>query len=78
MADLNKRLEPQEVSVRLTDAAKNEIIDRSYDPAFGARPLRRYLQHTVETLIARKLIAGDVMGGAVLTVDVGNGELVVK
>ena len=78
VADLNKRLEPQEVSVRLTDAAKNEIIDRSYDPAFGARPLRRYLQHTVETLIARKLIAGDVMSGAVLTVDVENGELVVK
>ena len=78
VADLNKRLESQEVSVRLTDAAKNEIIDRSYDPAFGARPLRRYLQHTVETLIARKLIAGDVMSGAVLTVDVENGELVVK
>ena len=58
--DLNRRLEPQELSVRLTPEAKEEIIDRSYDPAFGARPLRRYVQHTVETLIARKLIAGDV------------------
>ena len=75
---LNKRLEPQEISVRLTGEAKNEIIDRSYDPAFGARPLRRYLQHTVETLIAKKLIAGDVTPGTVLTVAVQNGDLVVE
>ena len=75
---LNKRLEPQEISVRLTSEAKDEIIDRSYDPAFGARPLRRYLQHTVETLIAKKLIAGDVTPGTVLTVAVQNGELVVE
>ena len=75
---LNKRLEPQEISVRLTGEAKDEIIDRSYDPAFGARPLRRYLQHTVETLIAKKLIAGDVAPGTVLTVAVQNGELVVE
>ncbi len=76
--DLNRRLDSQEISVRLTDAAKSEIIDRSYDPAFGARPLRRYVQHTVETLIARKLIAGDVTSGTELTVDVDNGELVVR
>ena len=75
---LNKRLEPQEISVRLTGEAKDEIIDRSYDPAFGARPLRRYLQHTVETLIAKKLIAGDVTPGTVLTVAVQSGELVVE
>ena len=75
---LNKRLEPQEISVRLTGEAKDEIIDCSYDPAFGARPLRRYLQHTVETLIAKKLIAGDVTPGTVLTVAVQNGELVVE
>ena len=78
VADLNRRLDSQEISVQLTDAAKNEIIDRSYDPAFGARPLRRYVQHTVETLIARKLIAGDVTSGTELTVDVDNGELVVR
>ena len=76
--DLNRRLEPQELSVRLTDEAKEEIIDRSYDPAFGARPLRRYVQHTVETLIARKLIAGDVAPNATLTVTVKNGELAVE
>ena len=75
---LNKRLESQEISVRLTGEAKDEIIDRSYDPAFGARPLRRYLQHTVETLIAKKLIAGDVTPGTVLTVAVQSGELVVE
>ena len=75
---LNKRLEPQEISVRLTGEAKDEIIARSYDPAFGARPLRRYLQHTVETLIAKKLIAGDVTPGTVLTVAVQNGDLVVE
>ena len=76
--DLNRRLEPQELSVRLTPEAKEEIIDRSYDPAFGARPLRRYVQHTVETLIARKLIAGDVAPNTVLTVTVRNGELAVE
>ena len=75
--DLNRRLESQEISVRLTSEAKDVIIDRSYDPAFGARPLRRYVQHTVETLIARKLIAGDVMPGTTLTVTVQNGELAV-
>ena len=75
--DLNRRLESQEISVRLTSEAKDVIIDRSYDPAFGARPLRRYVQHTVETLIAKKLIAGDVMPGTTLTVTVQNGELAV-
>ena len=75
---LNKRLEDKQIRVEVTEAAKDFIVAESYDPAFGARPLRRYLQHTVETLIARKLIAGDVMSGAVLTVDVENGELVVK
>jgi ATP-dependent Clp protease ATP-binding subunit ClpB len=78
VADLNRRLEDQQLSVVLTPEAKAEIIDRSYDPAFGARPLRRYVQHTVETLLARKLIAGDVAPNSQLTVDVENGELVVR
>ena len=77
IADLNRRLEPQGLCVTLTQAAKAEIIDRSYDPAFGARPLRRYLQHSVETLIARKVIAGDVAEGGLLTVDVTEGQLTV-
>ena len=77
IADLNRRLESQGLSVTLTEKAKAEIIDRSYDPAFGARPLRRYLQHSVETLIARKVIAGDVVEGGMLTVDVTEGQLTV-
>ena len=55
-----------------------EIISAAYDPVYGARPLRRYLQHTVETLISRKIIADQVEPGAVLTVDVDNGELTVR
>ena len=77
-ADLNKRLEDKQLTVKLTDAAKAKIIDEAYDPIYGARPLRRYLQHTVETLISRKIIADQVEPGAVLTVDVDNDQLVVR
>ena len=78
VADLNKRLEDKQLTVELTPAAKQEIIDAAYDPIYGARPLRRYLQHTVETLIGRKIIADQVESGAVLTVDCRNGQLVVE
>ena len=77
-ADLNRRLEDKQLTVKLTDAAKAKIIDEAYDPIYGARPLRRYLQHTVETLISRKIIADQVEPGAVLTVDVDNDQLVVR
>ncbi len=77
MAGLNQRLRDQALSVQLTDAARDFIIDAAYDPLYGARPLRRYLQHTVETLISRQIIAGQVDSGAVLTVDCRNGELAV-
>ena len=63
--------------VTLTDAAKHFIIDEAYDPVYGARPLRRYVQHTVETLIGRKIIADQVESGDTLTVDVADGQLVV-
>ncbi len=62
----------------LTDAAKAEIIETGYDPAFGARPLKRMIQRNVETLLARKIIADDVAPGAMLTVDVQDGEYVVR
>ena len=75
--DLNNRLSGQQLTVHLTDAAKYEIIERAYDPIYGARPLRRYVQHTVETLISRKIIAGDIQPGTDLTVDIQNGELTV-
>ncbi len=55
--ELNRRLEDKQLTVRLTDQAKTHVIDEAYDPVYGARPLRRYLQHTVETLISRKIIA---------------------
>ena len=75
---LNLRLQEKQLRCELTDSAKTYIIDASFDPQFGARPLRRYLQHTVETMIARKILRGDVHAGAVLTVDVINGELTIR
>ena len=76
--ELNRRLEDKQLTVRLTDQAKTHIIDEAYDPVYGARPLRRYLQHTVETLISRKIIADQVDPGQVLTVDCKDGQLTVE
>ena len=76
--ELNRRLEDKQLTVRLTDQAKTHIIDEAYDPVYGARPLRRYLQHTVETLISRKIIADQVNPGQVLTVDCRDGQLTVE
>ncbi len=76
--DLNKRLADRQLSVALTPAAEDFVVEESYDPAFGARPLRRYLQHTVETLIARKIIADDVLPGTRFVIDREGEHLVVK
>ena len=78
LAGLNRRLEDKRLTVELTDAARAQILDAAYDPMYGARPLRRYLQHTVENLVGRKIVAGEVSPGATLTVDAENGGLVVK
>ena len=78
VAGLNKRLADKELTCMLTPAAKAFVVDNGYDPQFGARPLRRFLQSQVETLIGRKIIADDVLPGATLTVDVENGRLTVK
>ena len=59
-------------------STKQHIIDSAYDPAFGARPLRRYVQHTVETMLSKRLLRGDVTPGQTVTVDAENGELVMK
>ena len=75
VADLNHRLSDKQLSVELTRQAKDYIIDSAYDPIYGARPLRRFVQHTVETLIGRKIIADQVSAGQVLTVTLHNGEL---
>ena len=78
MASLNARLADKRVRVELTDAARQQILDAAYDPMYGARPLRRYLQHTVENLVGRKLIAGDVAPDTAITVDARDGELVIR
>ena len=78
IAGLNKRLADKQLSVELTPAAKTYVIDNGYDPLYGARPLRRFLQHTVETLVGRKMIADEVQPGTTLTVDCAGDELVVR
>ena len=75
---LNRRLADKQLSVTLTPAAKGAVIEAAYDPVYGARPLRRYLQHTVETLIGRKIVAGQAEPGQALTVDAEDGELTVR
>ena len=74
---LNRRLADRQLTVTLTPAAKSAVVNAAYDPVYGARPLRRYLQHTVETLIGRKIISDQVEPGADLTVDARDGELAV-
>ena len=75
---LRKRLAEQNLKLELTEAAKALIIRRGYDPLYGARPLRRVLQSSVETLIARTILRGDLADGATITVDAENGELVCR
>ena len=77
VGELDKRLADQELSLELTDAAKDQVIENGYDPVYGARPLKRYLQKYVETLAARKILSGDVHAGDTLVLDVQNGELIV-
>ncbi|MBQ2633798.1 MAG: AAA family ATPase, partial [Oscillospiraceae bacterium] len=78
LSDLNRRLADKQLHVALTDAARQFIIDQAYDPVYGARPLRRFVQHGVETLIGRKIIEGQVQPGSTLTVDCADGALQVK
>ena len=72
---LNRRLQGQEIACRLTEGAKQWIVEEAYDPQYGARPLRRYVQHTVETLLARRILEGAILPGQTVTVDVENGSL---
>ena len=74
MKDLNKRLADKQLKCELTERAKDYIVETGYDPAFGARPLKRLVQRDIETLLARKIIAGDIDQGKTLVVDVENGE----
>ncbi|MGN0354227.1 MAG: ATP-dependent chaperone ClpB [Muricoprocola sp.] len=76
MNDLNKRLENQEVHLELTDLAKQFIIDGGYEPMYGARPLKRYLQKNVETLAAREILSGEVRAGDTILIDVQGDHLI--
>ena len=69
MADVNKRLEDKELQIELTDAAKAYIVENGYDPVYGARPLKRFLQKNVETMAARYILGGDVHAGSVMVVN---------
>ncbi len=76
--DMNKRLEDRDLKIVLTDEAKDMIIEGGYDPQFGARPLRRYLQKSVETLAAKLILSGDVDEGDTIRIVVENGQLEAK
>ena len=75
LADVNKRLEDKELEIRLTDAAKNYVIDHGYEPAYGARPLKRYLTKHVDTLAARMILSGEVYPQDTIIIDEQGGTL---
>ena len=78
VAELDKRLSDQELSLTLTEAAKKQVVENGYDPVYGARPLKRYLQNYVETLAAKKILSGDVHAGDTLELDVQDGEFMIN
>ena len=78
IADLNKRLKQKQLSLRITDDAKDFIIESAYDPIYGARPLKRFIQSKIETLVARRIIGGDLLPEAELKIDVKDGALIIE
>ena len=78
VAELDQRLSDQELSLTLTEAAKAQVVENGYDPVYGARPLKRYLQNYVETLAARKILSGDVHAGDTLELDVREGKFIIN
>ncbi|MDO5541040.1 MAG: ATP-dependent chaperone ClpB [Eubacteriales bacterium] len=75
MADLNRRLKAQDVKLELTQAARDYVIEGGYEPMYGARPLKRFLQKNVETMAAREILSGEVRGGDTIVIDASNGAL---
>ena len=75
IAKLNERLAEQQITCVVTDRAKEQIVEDAYDPQYGARPLRRYVQHTVETMLSKRLLRGDILPNQTVTVDAVDGEL---
>ena len=78
VTDLNSRLAEKELSLKITDNAKQYIMDHGYDPVYGARPLKRYLQKNVDTLVAKLILAGNVSIDDTIIIDVENGKLIAK
>ena len=76
--DINRRIEDKEISLTVTDRVLDYIVEKAYDPVYGARPLKRYLQKNVETLLAKKMLADEVAVGDVLSLDVENDALVIR
>ncbi len=78
LADLNRRLADKELKVELTDAAREAVVKKGYDPIYGARPLKRYLQKYVETLVARAILQGSLRMGDTITIDAEDGKLIAR
>ena len=78
VTDINRRLRDKELSIELTENAKNMIVEGGYEPMYGARPLKRYLQKHVETLAAKLMLADKAAGGDVILIDVDNDQLIAK
>ena len=78
VANLNERLADKDLHLVLTDEAKKFVADNGYDPIYGARPLKRYLQKNVETLVAKIILQGDVNMGDTITVDAQDGKLIIR
>ena len=78
IADLNRRLEHQQLRLEVTEAAKDLITAESYDPSYGARPLRRYVRHTIETMLSKRLLAGHILPGQTVTADAEDSRIVLK
>jgi ATP-dependent Clp protease ATP-binding subunit ClpB len=78
LGDVRRRLGERNVTLEVSEAAMEHIAEQGFDPVYGARPLRRFISHELETRIGRALIGGEVEDGAVIVIDVSEGELVVE
>lgn len=78
LRSLDKRLKDKQLKLEVTDKAKDYIVENGYDPVYGARPLKRFIQHNVETLIARHIIEGEYLPNAVIKVDANENGLYVS
>ena len=78
IADINKRIADKEMTITLSEKAKDYIAESAYDPVYGARPLKRYIQKNIETSLAKEILAGRAGQGDNLTVDVSDGTFIIK